>query len=289
MKNKKTKVAILSVTSNTILIILKIIAGIMSGSVSIISEAIHSGMDLVAALIAFYSVSTSSKPADNEHPYGHGKIENISGVIEGLLIFVAAALIISEAIKKIIHPVEMQEENIAMLVMFISAAVNVFVSRKLHKVAKETDSVALAADALHLKTDVYTSLGVGIGVLLIKLTNIHILDPIVAILVALLIIKEAYHLVHDAFSPLIDARLPENDEEVIVQILQKHGSELVDYHNLRTRKAGSCRLIDIHITVDSHMTVHESHAICDRIEKEIESSLNNSDVSIHVEPDGEEV
>lgn len=192
--DRRVKVASLSIFSNTTLIIFKIAAGILSGSVSILSEAIHSGMDLIASLVAFFSVRQSSKPADKKHPYGHGKIENISGITEGLLIFIAAALIIKEALKKIFEPVEIEQAAVAIIVMFISAVINYAVSKKLYKVSQEEDSMALEADALHLKTDVYTSIGVGTGILLIKLTGLLILDSIVAVLVALLIIKEAWEL-----------------------------------------------------------------------------------------------
>ena len=191
--DRKVKVAFLSIISNTVLIIFKLIAGFLSGSVSIISEAIHSGMDLIASIVAFFSVKMSSKPADKKHPYGHGKIENISALIEGVLIFVAAAMIIIEAIKKMKEPSELENTTIAVMVMFVSALTNFMVSRKLYKVGKEEDSMALEADALHLKTDIYTSLGVGIGILLIKLTGINILDSIVAIIVAFIIIKEAWN------------------------------------------------------------------------------------------------
>ena len=161
--DRRVRFALLSILSNTTLIILKIIAGILSGSVSIISEAIHSGMDLAASVVAFISVRKSSKPADRNHPYGHGKIENVSGIVEGLLIFVAAGMIIIKAVKKISEPAEIDQATIAIAVMLISAVINFFVSRKLYKVSQEEDSMALEADALHLKTDIYTSLGVGMG------------------------------------------------------------------------------------------------------------------------------
>jgi len=283
--NRKTKVAIWSVISNTVLIILKVVAGILSGSVSIVSEAIHSGMDLVAAIIAFFSVRVSSKPADKDHPYGHGKIENVSGVIEGLLIFVAAVLIIIEAVKKIINPGEIGETTIAIIVMVVSAVVNMIVSKKLYKVAKEEDSVALEADALHLKTDVYTSLGVGVGMLLIKLTGIAILDPIVAILVAMLILKEAWSLVKNAFCPLLDTKLSDSDEEKIKEVIDSFNGKIVDFHELRTRKAGSIKHIDFHMTVNKNLTVAESHKLSDEIECALENALKNTSVNIHVEPD----
>lgn len=283
-QNSKTKVALLSIASNTTLILLKVFAGIVSGSVSIISEAIHSGMDLLAAIIAFFSVRMSGIPADESHPYGHGKIENVSGVIEGLLIFIAAFLIIKEAVIKIVNPTEIKETTVAIVVMLFSAAVNFFVSRTLYKVAKKEDSIALEADALHLKTDVYTSAGVGVGLLLLRLTNIRILDPIVAILVACLIIKEAWHLCKNAFSPLLDARLSDGEEDIIKDVMNKYAMDIVDYHQLRTRKAGSTRHIDFHMTVKEELTVKESHDLCERIEEDLNDSLGNTVVNIHIEP-----
>lgn len=282
---RKEKVALLSIVSNTLLIILKMIAGIVSGSVSIISEAIHSGMDLVAAIIAYFSVRVSSKPADEDHPYGHGKIENISGVIEGLLIFVAAILIIKEGIEKLVHPSEVAQKGIAMLVMGISAVVNIFVSKKLYKVAKEEDSVALEADALHLKTDVYTSAGVGVGMaLLIIFPQFKLLDPIIAILVALLIIKESWSLCRNAFRPLLDAKLSDEEEENIKHVLEKYNDEIIDFHSLRTRKSGHIKYIDFHLTVQRNFTVEEAHNLADKIENDIEENIMNTNVNIHIEP-----
>ncbi|MDD2515828.1 MAG: cation diffusion facilitator family transporter [Candidatus Gracilibacteria bacterium] len=284
MTNRKTKVALLSVASNTVLIILKVIAGIISGSVSIISEAIHSGMDLLASIIALFSVRNSGKPADEDHPYGHGKIENVSGVTEGILIFIAAALIITEAIKKIINPHEVTETTIAIVVMLISAVTNIVVSKILYKVAKEEDSIALEADALHLKTDVYTSAGVALGLLLIKFTGISMLDPIVAILVALLIIKEAWHLCTSAFEPLMDKSLSAEDIEKIKKIIGDHKAEFIDYHSLRTRKAGNIRHLDFHLVVKSDLSVQESHDITERIEQDLEKNIGNTVTKIHIEP-----
>ena len=282
--DRKGKMALLSIVSNTLLIIFKVIAGILSGSVSIISEAIHSGMDLVASFVAFFSVRTSAKPADKKHPYGHGKIENISGLIEGILIFVAAAMIIIEAIKKLVNPTEIGETNIAMAVMFVSALINFIVSRKLYKTSQEEDSMALEADALHLKTDVYTALGVGIGILLIKLTGLSILDSIVAILVALMIIKEAWELCKSAFDFLLDSKLSDEEEEVVVKIIKKHSDQFIDFHKLKTRKSGNKRHIDFHITVRPDLTVLESHEIIGSLKKDMNNALKNTRVNIHVDP-----
>lgn len=282
--NRKVKVSLISIISNSILIIFKVIAGILSGSVSIISEAIHSSMDLIASLVAFYSVKESSKPADKDHPYGHGKIENISGIFEGILIFVAAGMIIFEAIKKIMNPSVIEKEYIALAVMLFSALVNFFVSRKLYKVAKEEDSMALEADALHLKTDVYTALGVGIGILLIMITKLSILDSIVAILVAMLIVKEAFELCKNALGYLIDTKLPDEDEAKIKMIIEEHKDKFIDYHKLKTRKSGNMKHIDFHITVDPDLTVREAHSIIAVLKKEMCDSLKNTRVNIHLDP-----
>jgi cation diffusion facilitator family transporter len=279
--NAKVKVARLSVMSNSLLIVMKVVVGILSGSVSIISEAIHSGMDLIAAIIAFFSVRMSDTPSDSGHPYGHGKIENVSGVIEAILIFVAAIWIITEAIKKIIHPGEVESIGWGSLVMFISAIINWLVSRRLYKVAIQTESVALEADALHLKTDVYTSLGVAFGLLLIWITNIHLLDPIVAILVALLILKESYQLMRRAFNPLLDSAWEKEEYDRLIAVL----NELkVTFHSLKTRKAGQFRFVDFHLEMQSDTKLGSVHSFCDSIEARLQKEFSNLEVTIHAEP-----
>ena len=282
--DRKVKVAFLSILSNTILIIFKLIAGFLSGSVSIISEAIHSGMDLIASIVAFFSVKMSAKPADRKHPYGHGKIENISALIEGVLIFIAAAMIITEAIKKMREPSELENTTIAVMVMFVSALTNFIVSRKLYKVAKEEDSMALEADALHLKTDIYTSLGVGIGILLIKLTGINILDSIVAIIVAFIIIKEAWNLCKNALDYLLDSKLSDEEEAEVEKIIRNHSHQFIDFHKLKTRKSGNKKHIDFHITVPPELTVTEAHDIIGSLKKDLNETLKNTRVNVHLDP-----
>jgi cation diffusion facilitator family transporter len=208
---KKVAAARLSVISNSFLIALKLAVGLTINSVSVISEAIHSGMDLMAALIALFAVSKSDKPPDAEHQYGHGKIENLSGVIEAILIFAAAIWIIREAAVKLTTGVQVETPLWGMGVMCFSAAVNWVVSSLLMKTARETDSIALEADALHLRTDVYTSAGVAVGMLLLWVTDIQLFDPLIAIAVALLIIKAAYDLTIKAFFPLLDTSLPQEE------------------------------------------------------------------------------
>jgi cation diffusion facilitator family transporter len=280
--NAKVSIARLSILSNTCLIAMKLAVGLISGSVSIISEAIHSSMDLMAAVIAFFSVKVSDNPPDSRHPYGHGKVENISGVIEALLIFVAAIWIIAEAIKKLLgEKIELDSIAIGSAVMLISAIVNTIVSRKLYIVARATKSVALEADALHLKTDVYTSLGVAVGLVLILITGINWLDPMIAILVALFIIRESYVLLKRAFTPLLDESW-ENEE---IDDLEKTLNDLhVNYHELRTRIAGNYRFIDLHIDMPKDLSVEDAHKYCDMIEQELTTKFENLNVTIHVEP-----
>ena len=280
--NAKVSIARLSILSNTLLLLLKMAVGLLSGSVSIISEAIHSSMDLIAAIIAFLSVRVSDNPPDSRHPYGHGKIENISGVIEALLIFVAAIWIIVEAVKKLFEEkIELDSIALGSIVMLISAIINTIVSRRLYKVARATKSIALEADALHLKTDVYTSLGVAIGLGLIIVTGINWLDPVIAILVAVFIIRESYLLLKKAFTPLLDTAWVETEIEELEKTLDRLD---VNYHNLRTRVAGNYSFIDIHIQIPEDVSVGSAHKYCDKIENELTRVYENLTVTIHVEP-----
>jgi cation diffusion facilitator family transporter len=283
MMTLKVKVARLSIVSNTFLIIMKLVVGIVSGSVSIISEAIHSSMDLLAALIAFFSVKVSDDPPDSKHPYGHGKVENISGVIEAILIFAAAGLIIFQAVRKLAgEPYELEIVWIGMLIMIVSAIVNFIVSRRLYNIARKTKSIALEADALHLKTDVYTSAGVAAGLGLIAVTGLKWLDPVVAILVAFLIVYESFLLLKKAFSPLIDTAWSEDE----IKVLEKRLSKMsVNYHDLRTRKAGSYRFIDMHVVIPEDRSVGDAHRYCDEIEDELSRNYENLSVVTHIEPE----
>ena len=279
----KQKAALLSIISNSFLIIFKIIAGLLMNSISVISEAIHSGIDLIASIVAFVSIKKASLPQDEDHPFGHGKYENVSGAFEAILIFFAGCLIIYESIKKIIHLPELQSIEAGIGVMLISSLVNIFVSRTLFKVAKDTDSIALEADAWHLLTDVYTSAGVMIGLGIIKFTNLTIIDPITAMLVAGLIIKASIDLTRKSMKDLVDESLPKDEVQTIIDIIQTH-SLIKGYHKLRTRKSGNKREIDIHLQVNKDSSVSEIHDLCDHIEKDIKAVLSNANVVIHIEP-----
>lgn len=286
MENIKSKTAFISICSNTALVILKIIVGYATSSISIISEAVHSFLDLIAAIIAFFSVRESEKPPDTAHKFGHGKFENLSGFLEGALIFLVSIWIIYSAVNKIIEKSsELENLDIGIAVMFISAVTNFFVSRKLNAVAKETESLALEADALHLSTDVYTSLGVFAGLILIRITDLHILDPIIAIFIAVFIIKAAYDLTKNSISGLVDAGLSEKEEIIIKKIITEHYSNFIEFHKLRTRKSGNERHIDLHLVMEKNISLNDAHKFCDHLEEDIKKELPNSMIVIHLEPD----
>ena len=281
----KTRAALLSIISNTLLVAIKLAVGMAMQSVSVMSEALHSGLDLVAAVIAWFSVRESGKPADDKHRFGHGKIENVAGTVEAVLIFGAAFGIIWEAVQKLRSGVfEVGGIGMGALVMGVSALANYLVSRHLLKVAAKTDSVALEADGLHLRTDVYTSAGVLGGLIAIKLTGIAQLDPLIAIVVALLILKAAWDLTRTSFFHILDVSLPADEEAVIHEVLAEHAGRYLEYHKLRTRKSGHTRHIDMHLVVPKRMTVEAGHQLCHAITDEIETRLAHSHTLVHIEP-----
>ena len=288
---KRQSAPILSVSSNTLLVIFKFVVGIMSGSVSIISEAIHSGLDLVASLVTLISVRQSCAPADKEHPFGHGKFENLSGFFEALLIFLAAGFIVTGAVKKIAalvsgHPIEIEHIGLGVIVMAVSALLNLLVSIKLFSVAKKTGSIAIRADALHLSTDVFTSLGVAAGLVAIHFTGLMILDPIIAIVVAAMILHAAWDLARKSMDDLLDRSLPESVLSDIVSVIESHDM-VTSWHKLRTRSTGNNNEVDVHIRVDGTTHIVDAHNLCHEIERAIMDRIGESRITIHVEPQGE--
>ncbi|KZZ84000.1 MULTISPECIES: cation diffusion facilitator family transporter [Bacillaceae] len=283
------KIAFLSVLSNSFIVILKIAVGIVTGSVAVLSEAIHSSLDLLASLIAFFSVRLSNRPADKEHPYGHGKVENISGTIETLLIFVAGIWIIYECVHKLLHPEPVHLPILGIGVMVLGAIINFAVSRVVGNVAKKTNSVAMKSNALHLLTDVYTSLGVAVSLLLVSLTDWYFLDPIIGIILAVYIMSEAYKLMKESFPPLLDARLSPADEQQIVEIVEAYSDRYIEFHNFRTRQAGPENYVDFHLVVSSEMDIATAHQLCDQIEADINEQFDKMEVLIHLEPEHEQL
>lgn len=280
------KAAKLSIFSNSSLILLKLIAGVITNSFSIISEAIHSMSDLLASFIAFFAVKKSAMPADKDHAFGHGKYEDFSGLIEGALIILAGLYIVYEASKKLISQTQPQiSVDLAIYIMLFSVIINAFVSYQLFKTAKKTGSIALFADAEHLRTDIYTSLGVVVGLFLIKITNIHILDPIIALIVAVLILQAGYSICKKTVSNLLDESLSEKEEQEIIYAINllKNSCEF-KIHKLKTRKSGARKNIEITICVNGDMSVKDSHKFCNEVENILSEKIGNTDTIIHIEP-----
>jgi cation diffusion facilitator family transporter len=284
-------VASLSVASNGALVVLKLVVGFVTGAVSVFSEALHSGLDLVAAVIALLAVRAAARSADERHPYGHGKFENISGAIEALLIFVAAGWIVYEAIDKLRHPSPLQALGWAVAVMLFSATVNAVVARMLFRCGRETQSVALLADGWHLLTDVFTSVGVMIALAVIMLgkrllpgVSLGWVDPVAAIAVALLIVKAAWDLTRQSMHDLLDTSLPAEEREWIGKVVTDFGPAVCGFHGLRTRQAGPVRYIELHLLVAANMSVEDSHALVHRLTDRIRERFASAQVIAHVEP-----
>lgn len=282
--DEKVKVARISVISNSLLTAGKLGVGFTINSVSVISEAIHSGLDLVAALIAYASVRQSSRPADEQHHYGHGKFENVAAIVEALLIIAAGIMIILHSIPKLYAGTEMHGLSLGLAVMGFSALVNLLVSTLLMKTARRTNSPALEADAWHLRTDVYTSAGVFLGILLIRVTGWFVLDPLIAICISLFIFKAAFNLLRGSLESIVDARLPDAEEALVRSVLAKYAGEYVQFHDLRTRRAGPDRHIDLHLVVPGYRPITAVHELCDCIENELRQQLSGASVLIHAEP-----
>lgn len=280
-----------SVFSNLLLTLGKLAAGLFTGSVSILSEALHSGLDLAAAVMAWLAVRKAREPADRDHNFGHGKYESLSSMAEGLLILAAVWLIVWGAMGRLISgETEIRGPLVGVFVMGVSAVVNVLVSRMLFRVSKETDSLALEADAWHLRTDVWTSVGVLAGMAVIAVgtwagfPEVHHIDPVVAIGIALVIIRAAVDIMRRSYHHLVDRSLPAAEVERVELLLMEHYPELSGYHRLRTRQAGPERYIDVHLEVPGQLSVAQSHALCDHLEQDLRKLIPGAEVLIHVEP-----
>ncbi len=281
---RKRRAALISVVANFSLAGAKATIGIMTGSVSVLSEGLHSATDLIGSLVAFFSVRISDAPPDEEHPYGHGKVEYLSGLFEGLLIFVAACVIIFQAIARLARPShEIPELRLALWVMGVAAVISFILSVYLKRVAKKTDSLALEAEANHVRTDVYTSLGVFLGLLLAKWTRLPWLDPVAGILVSILILSSSLKMLQRSYRDLIDERLPIEEVSSIGKILDQD-PRVLGYHKLRTRKSGAFRHADVHVLMEDSLPLVEAHEIAENLEDKIREALPEVWINIHIEP-----
>ncbi|UCC90705.1 MAG: cation transporter [Dehalococcoidia bacterium] len=279
-------VAKLSIITISSLIVMKIVASIITGSISIRADAFHSVIDLSGAIIGFTGIRIASKPPDARHPFGHGKAEDIAGSIISGLIFVAAGTIIYQAVQRLMAGGALQLVTIGIYVTAAAIVINIVIARLVLRVARTNDSVALEATARHMMADVYSSCAVLVGLVLVKLTGLTMLDSIVALVVAGLIVRTASLTMKKSVDKLMDTKLPEAEEETVKSCITKlkDSGQIVDFHAFRTRKAGSQRYIDLHLIMPKNASVDETHQLCDRLEHDVERRLQRVNVTIHIEP-----
>ena len=283
----KTRAAALSIASNTVLIVLKLAAAAITGSVAILTEAMHSSVDLIASVVAYVSVRTADKPADEDHPYGHDKIENLAAAIEAMLILVGAGVIVFESVRRLAAGVaEVHALGVGIAVIAFSVLANVVVSTVLARRARETDSPALEGDAAHLRTDAATSAAVLCGLLLVELTGAAWLDPVIALAVAGAIVYAGITLLLRASRVLVDEALPPDELNAVREAIEAFGPHGVrGYHKLRARRAGSRRYVDLHVQFAGGTTLEAAHATAHELQDAIRARLRGADVLIHLEPE----
>jgi cation diffusion facilitator family transporter len=283
----KTRAAALSIASNAILIAMKLAAGAITGSVAILTEAMHSSIDLIASFVAYLSVREADKPADEEHPYGHDKIENLAAAIEAMLILVGSGVIIYAAVRSLVNGPEVHSLGVGIGVIGLSIVANVVVSTLIARRARETDSPALEGDAAHLRTDAATSGAVLVGLVLVQVTGATWLDPVIALVVAGAIVYAGVRLLTRASRVLVDEALPPEELDAVRGAITEFGPRGVrGYHKLRARRAGSRRYVDLHVQFTHGTTLEDAHATAHALQDAIRARLRGADVLIHLEPEG---
>ncbi len=284
MNDAKALFALLSVGAALATLALKFTAYGLTGSVGLLSDALESLVNLAGALIALTALKIAARPADKTHPYGHDKAEYFSSGVEGTLILFAAAGIAYAAVQRLLHPVSLVQLDWGLIIAGGASLLNFLVARALLGASKRYDSITLEADAKHLLTDVWTSVGVIAGLGALTLTGWQWLDPVIALAVAAHIVITGASLLRRSVDGLMDYSLPADEIAQIEEILRNHRDQFVAYHRLRARKSASKRFIDLHLVVAGAQTVQVAHDLCEQVEAEIETRLPNTSVTIHIEP-----
>jgi cation diffusion facilitator family transporter len=286
MIRTKSGAAGLSVASNSLLIALKVAVGAITGSIAILTEAVHSLIDLLASVIALASVRKADEPADVEHPYGHEKLENLAAAIEGMLILVGAAVIVYEATHRLVVGAHVDTLGLGIAVMAVSALANFAISAFLGRQAKRFESPALEGDAAHLRTDAFTSIGVLVGLVLVEVTGESAFDSIAALAVAVAIVGSGLRIITRSSRVLVDEALPPDEmDRIEAAIAAARPPEVAGYHKLRARRAGNRRYVDLHVQFRSGTSLEQAHELAHAMRAAIEAELPAADVLIHVEPE----
>lgn len=282
----QVRAAIVSVAAGVAILVFKFGAYVLTGSVAILSDAAESVVNVVAANVALISLVVASRPPDEGHQYGHGKAEYVSGATEGAMIFVAGGWILAAAGVRLVSPQPLRNLDWGFAVLGVATAANYLTARFLLRVSREAHSVALEADARHLLADVLTSVGVFAGLGLAWLANQPRLDAIVGGLVAIHVLRLGVSVYLQSVGGLMDTSLPPAEEAAVRKILDAHRTEIVEYHALRSRRAGTARFLDLHLVLHRTLSVGEAHAFCDDLEGHVQEVLPGTDITIHVEPCG---
>jgi len=286
MIRTKSGAAGLSIASNALLIAIKLAAGAITGSIAIVTEAVHSLIDLVASVVAFVSVRKADEPADADHPYGHEKVESLAATIEGMLILIGAGIIVYEATHRLVVGAEVERLGVGIAVMGLSVLANLAVSTVLARQAKLHDSPALEGDAAHLRTDALTSLGVLAGLALVQITGVVAFDSITALVVSAAIVTAGLRIIRRSSGVLVDEALPDAEmDRIEAAIAAARTPEVAGYHKLRARRAGSRRYIDLHVQYRSGTSLERAHELAHQMRDEIEADIRHAEVLIHVEPE----
>jgi cation diffusion facilitator family transporter len=283
---RKSRAASLSIASNSALIVLKLVTGAVTGSIAIITEAVHSSIDLMASIVAYFSIRKAEEPADESHPYGHEKVENLAAALEGVLILIGAGIIVYESAHRLANPHPVESLGFGIAAIGVSLVVNLAVSTFLYRQARVTDSPALEGDAAHLRTDAATSLGVLIALAIVAVTDADWLDPVTALLVASAIVWAGIRLVTRSSRVLVDEALPDDELAAIAAAIEGSGApEVAGFHKLRARRAGSRRYIDLHVQFHPGTTLERAHSLSHELQSAIRERVHRADVLIHIEPE----
>ncbi len=282
----KPAAAGVSIASNALLIALKLAAAALTGSIAILSEALHSMIDLIASVVAFVAVRRADEPADVEHPYGHQKVESVAASIEGMLILVGAGIIIFESVRRLAAGAEVEDLGIGIAVIGFSAVANAGVAYFLRRQSRRHDSPALAGDAAHLGTDSLTSLGVLAGLVAVQVTGAVAIDSIVAIGVAIVIVFAGVRIMRRSTGALVDEAPPaEEMDRIEAAITAARPPEMVGYHKLRARIAGNRRYVELHVQFAGGTSLERAHSLAHDLRDAIEAEVRNTEVMIHLEPE----
>lgn len=283
-QNKKLRTATLSIAVSSFLIVTKLLFGFLTNSISIFASAVDSFLDLAASSVNYFSIKKAEKPADKEHRFGHGKAEGLAGIFQSFIVGGSSLYLIYVSVKRLIIKTPLQSLNVGILIMIFSTVVSFFLARYLKRVAKDTESVALRADGIHYSSDVYTNLGVILGLIIVKFAGLLLIDSLVSMGVALYIIWSITIIFREAVDILMDRELSKETVKEVERIILKHKPLVKSFHKMRTRRSGSEKFIEFHLVVDHTLSFVESHSLAEDIIKDIENTVPNSDVTVHVDP-----